>query len=127
MADIGGGAGRARDPRAAVDPKDESLRPNSGSSGKVADIHEKCQRDGVRNVHGRSEAMKDARDQTNRLVVYRNLFGIASLLLAALVVFSVLQSWPVEPSVAMFLSTFGVFLVFSMKLRDTRKTWTKTN
>jgi len=57
-----------------------------------------------------------------RLLKYRRIFGLVSLLLFALTVVCVVFHVPYEPAAAMFTCTVGTLLVFVMKVKDAKKT-----
>jgi|ERR1700686_5118601 hypothetical protein len=56
-----------------------------------------------------------------RLLKYRRIFGLTSLLLLAVAVVCVAFNVAYEPAVAMFACTVGTLLVFVMKVKDARK------
>ncbi|SRR5712692_6138167 len=53
-----------------------------------------------------------------RLVQYRTIFGLASLLFLLGTAACLFLGLHYEPTLALFLSFFGTFLVFVMKVRD---------
>jgi hypothetical protein len=56
-----------------------------------------------------------------RLLKYRRIFGLTSLLLLAVAVVCVAFNVAYEPAVAMFACTVGTLLVFVMKVKDAPK------
>jgi hypothetical protein len=57
-----------------------------------------------------------------RLLKYRRIFGLASLLLFAVAAVCIVFNAPYEPAMALFTCTVGTLLVFVMKVKDARKT-----
>jgi len=56
--------------------------------------------------------------RTSKLKRYRNLFGVIAALLLLVLVAAPFAGIPAQPIIAIFLSVFGTFVVFVMKVAD---------
>ncbi|MBZ5648635.1 MAG: hypothetical protein LAN37_15605 [Acidobacteriia bacterium] len=74
---------------------------------------------------GRRQAMAAARrehaaERLQRLRVYRGIFSLLAAALLALAAISGAAEVPYEPYLALFISAFGIVIVFSLKLWEAK-------
>jgi len=61
-----------------------------------------------------------AAERTRRLQVYRGVFALLALALLALAGISGAAEVPFEPYLALFFSSFGMVMIFSIKIWETK-------